>query len=298
MKTATSANMNTDLTIQIDSEKCIQCRLCAIECPANTSGKFEIRSNQHSPACDRCFHCYAICPQHAIQIQGMKEELIPVRHHIGYQDLLLLFKKRRSMRKFEQKLVPNDYIRLLSDAARFSPTGGNVQDLSITIINNVDTRKELENEIIGYYDKIVRRLRNPVVRFCMRFSGDAKVKETAKDKDFFTKIKRIYGHMKDGENNIFYNAPLVMIFHTSRLLPTAHEDCILAAYNVVLAAETLKLGSCFVSLSQQAITAKDRIKQVIGIPRSDHIYAVLVLGFPAARYRRVPPRKEKNVQFR
>ena len=104
--------------------------------------------------------------------------------------------------------------------------------------------------------------------------------------------------MKDGENNIFYDAPLVMLLHTSRLLPTALEDCILAAYNVVLAAETLKLASCFVSLSQQAITAKGKIKQVIGIPRQDHIYAVLVLGFPAARYRRVAPRKEKNVQFR
>ena len=202
------------------------------------------------------------------------------------------------MRKFEQKPVPNDYLRLLTDAVRFSPTGGNVQDLSITIINKLETRKELEYEIIGYYDKIVRMLRNPVVRYCMRFSGDAKVKATAKDKNFFTKIERIYGHMKNGENNIFYDAPLVMLFHTRRLLPTALEDCILAAYNVVLTAETLKLGSCFVSLSQQAITANNKIKQVIGIPRQDHIYAVLVLGFPAARYRRVPPRKEKHIQFR
>ena len=202
------------------------------------------------------------------------------------------------MRKFDQKPVPHDYLKLLTDAARFSPTGGNVQDLSITIINNHETRKELEDEIIAYYDKIVRMLRNPLLRYCLRFSGDAKVKETAKDKDFFTKIERIYSHMKDGENNIFYDAPLVMLFHTSRLLPTAHEDCILAAYNVVLAAETLKMGSCFVSLSQQAITANNKIKQVIGIPRSDHIYAVLVLGFPATSYRRVAPRKEKNVQFR
>lgn len=290
--------MDTTYTIQIDSEKCIQCRLCAIECPANTSGIDEIRSNQNSPQCDRCFHCYAICPQGAIQVQGIEEELIPVGQQIDYADLLLLYKKRRSMRKFEKKLVPHDYLKLLTDAARFSPTGGNVQELSITIINNPDTRKELEYAIIAYYDKIVRMLRNPLVRFCMQFSGDAKVKETAKDKNFFSKIERIYGHMKDGENNIFYDAPLVMLFHTSRLLPTAHEDCILAAYNVVLAAETLKLASCFVSLSQQAITANNKIKQVIGIPRQDHIYTVLVLGFPAARYRRIAPRNRKNVQFR
>jgi len=298
MKTANSANMDTDITIQIRPDKCIQCRLCAIECPANTPGIHEIRSNQNSPQCDRCYHCYAICPQNAIQIQGVKEELIPSSPHIQYPDLLLLLKKRRSMRKYDQTPVPNDYLKRLADAARFSPTGGNVQDLSITIINSPDTRKELEYEIIAYYDKIVGMLRNRVVRYFLRFSRDAKLKETAKDKEFFTKIERIYGQMQEGGNNIFYDAPVVMIFHASRLLPTAHEDCILAAYNVVLAAETLKLGSCFVSLSQQAISANHQIKRVIGIPRWDHIYAVLVLGFPAAKYRRVAPRKEKNVQFR
>lgn len=290
--------MNTDFTIQIDTKKCIHCRLCSIECPAKTSGIDEIRSNQNSPHCDRCLHCYAICPQNAIQVQGIEEELIPVSHHIEYADLLLLYKKRRSMRKFDQKPVPNNFLKLLTDAARFSPTGGNEQDLSITIINSPETRKELEDEIITYYDKIVRMLSYPVVRFCLGFLGDEKVRETAKDKDFFTKIERIYGQMKNGGNNIFYEAPLVMLFHTSRLLPTAHEDCILAAYNVVLAAESLKLGSCFVSLSQQAINAENKIKQVIGIPRNDHIHAVLILGFPATRYRRIAPRKEKNVQFR
>ena len=290
--------MNSAIRIQIDKEKCIHCRLCAIECPANTSGDHEIRSNQNSAQCDRCFHCYAICPQNAIQLHGIKEELIPDGQQIDYADLLLLYKKRRSMRKFDQKPVPHDYLKLLTDAARFSPTGGNVQDLSITIIDKLETRKELEEKIIAYYDKIIRLLRNPVVRYCLRFSGDAKVKETAKDKGFFTKIERIYAQMKEGDNNIFYDAPLVLLFHTSRLLPTAFEDCILAAYNLVLAAETLSLGSCFVSLSQQAITSNNKIKQLIGIPRLDQVYAVLVLGYPATRYRRVAPRKEKNLQFR
>ena len=295
MKTNQARKMNTDYSIKIDTEKCIQCRLCAIECPANTSGADDLRSNQDSPFCDRCFHCYAICPQNAIQLEGVEEELIMNGYSIDYQDLLWLMKKRRSIRKFLQKPVPTEYLKFLTDAAKYCPSGGNVQELSITIINKPDTRKELEEAIIAYYDRIVRLLRNPAIRYLMRFSGDKKVKETAKDKAFFTKIRKIYGHMKAGENNIFWDAPVVLIFHTSRLLPTALEDCILAAYNVALAATTLELGSCFVSLSQQAMTANHKIKQVIGIPRSDRIHAVLVLGFPATRYRRVPPRKEKKL---
>jgi nitroreductase len=122
--------------------------------------------------------------------------------------------------------------------------------------------------------------------------------ETARDKGFFIKIEDIYSRMRKGEKNIFYDAPAVMIFHTSRLLPTALEDCILSAYNVVLAANSLGPGSCFVSLSQQAITSSPSIKRGLGIPLSDQVYAVLVLGYPALKYRRIPARMEKNLVFR
>lgn len=291
-------NMKNDHPVYIDQEKCIECRLCAIECPAKTSASGEIRSNQSSAFCDRCYHCYAICPQHAIRVEGIVEEVIPVEHSIEYWDLLMLMKKRRSHRKFKQVPVRNEDLKKLTDSAKYSPTGGNFQDLSITIINNSNTRQELEEAVIGYYDKIIRLLGNPVIRFIMQFSGDQKVRETAKDRDFFVKIEKMYAEMKAGANNIFWGAPVVMLFHTSRLLPTAHEDCILAASNIVLAAMSLHLGSCFVSLSQQAINSSKKIKQVIGIPPSDLIHAVLILGYPATSYRRVPPRKEKNILFR
>ena len=53
----------------------------------------------------------------------------------------------------------------------------------------------------------------------------------------------------------------------------------------------------FVSLSQQAITSDQKIRQMIGIPAKDKIHAVLVLGYPATTYRRVTPRKEKNIVY-
>lgn len=291
-------NMNNDYSVHVDQERCIQCRLCAIECPSQTADPREFRSDQYSIHCDRCFHCYAICPQNAIRVEGFREEEIASEWKVGYKELLPFLKQRRSIRRFEERPVPVELLYCLTDAAKYSPTGGNAQDLSITIINHPDTRKELEDAIIKYYNRIIRLLGNPLVRLLMRYSGDAKVKETAKDREFFRKIGQIYSRMKSGEKNIFYDAPVVMLFHTDRLLPTALEDCILAAYNVVLAAGSLDLGSCFVSLSQQAISSSRKIKTSLGMPPGDRIHAVLVLGFPAAYYRRVPPRNEKNIWFR
>ena len=290
--------MYDNFIIKVDLDKCIQCRLCAIECPSRTASRHEIRANQASPHCDKCFHCYAICPEHAIQIAGVQEELVIGNPKLDYHTLLHFLKQRRSIRKFNQKPVSDQFLNQLADAAKYSPTGGNAQEFSITTINNQETRIELENAIINYYDRIIRMLRFPIVRLFMKLFGDAKVKETAKDKEFFIKIEEIYSRMKKGEKNIFYDAPAVMLFHTSRLLPTALEDCILGAYNVALAAVSLGLGSCFVSLSQQAISSSRSIKKELGLPSSDQVHAVLVLGFPAVKYRRIPPRKEKNILFR
>lgn len=290
-------NPENDFTVSIDHSRCIQCRLCAIECPAKTESTDHIHSNHSSPLCDKCFHCYAICPQKAIVIEGFDEEMVTDRQKINLPDLHHFLKKRRSCRRYLQKSVPKDYLDKLTESTRYCPSGGNVQDLSLTVITNQTIRKQLEEQIIGYYDKIIKLLRIPLVRLFMKFLGDAKVKETARDKDFFTKIEGIYTRLKAGENSLFWDAPLVMIFHSYRLLPTAYEDCILAAYNVVLSANALDLGSCFVSLSQQAIASSNSIKELIGIPKSDFIYSVLVLGFPAVRYRRIPPRREKQVKL-
>ena len=290
-------NTKNDFTVSIDHSKCIQCRLCAIECPSRTASADHIHSDHSSPLCDKCFHCYAICPQNAIRIQGFDEEQVKDGQKISLPDFQFFLKKRRSCRKYLRKPIPEDYLDKLIESTRYCPSGGNVQDLSITVIKDPLKRELVEEEIIRYYDKIIRFLRIPLVRLFMKFFGDAKVKETANDKDFFKKIEGIYARLKAGENCIFWDAPAVMIFHSDRLLPTACEDCILAAYNVVLSANALDLGSCFVSLSQQAIASSNRIKELIGIPKPDFIYSVLVLGFPAVRYRRIPPRKEKQVML-
>ncbi|HER40043.1 MAG TPA: 4Fe-4S dicluster domain-containing protein [Salinimicrobium catena] len=289
--------MGTQFKTSINEDKCIQCRLCFIECPSKTGSNNDIRSNRNSEKCDGCLHCYSICPESAIEIEGYSEDVNQCNIGVAYNDLLNFLKLRRSIRKYKPDLVPDSILNQLTESAKYIPSGGNAQELSITIIKNTELRSRLESEIIQYYDRIVKLLKNPLIRFLMKFSGDPKVKATAKDKNFFEKIKDIYDRLKNGGRDIFYDAPVIMIFHTSRLLPTAYEDSLLAAYHVMLSAHSHKLGTCFVSLSQQAIAASKKIKKLIHVPPEDFIYAVIILGFPAVKYRRNPPRIEKNINL-
>jgi hypothetical protein len=127
--------------------------------------------------------------------------------------------------------------------------------------------------------------------------GEKKVKETLRDPFYF---KKILNHIEDIENKddpVFYHAPAIFIFHTNRIMPTAKEDCILAAYNVVLVSETLGLGSCFVSLSQQAISNSNKCKKILSIPASHRVEAVVIVGHPKRFYKRPAVRNSKKVSI-
>lgn len=56
------------------------------------------------------------------------------------------------------------------------------------------------------------------------------------------------------------------------------EDSVLAAYNIVLMVETLGLGTCLVSLAQNAINSSRRCKQILDLDPSERVYAVVVMN--------------------
>lgn len=80
------------------------------------------------------------------------------------------------------------------------------------------------------------------------------------------------------------------------LIPTPVEDSVLAAYNMVLMSQTPGLGSCFVSLAQNAINSSRTCKQILNLSSEDHVHAVLAIGHPDVQFHRVIPKETKKVE--
>lgn len=78
----------------------IECGLCANECSLHNNicgGKTVEKGN---PLCSKCYHCFAVCPNGAITIEGLKEEATPVSSPaVAECDLLRLLAGRRSSRR-------------------------------------------------------------------------------------------------------------------------------------------------------------------------------------------------------
>ncbi len=280
---------------KIDYSRCTDCGICAAECVHHQRKHPRSHVDHAYEFCDGCLHCYGICPNNAISINGKT----PINHQDNFEPdkLISLFKNRRSYRRFTREPVADADLKVLLEAAGYIPSGGNDHRFQITVLTSDTIRTKLLSAIHDYYQQIRKILKNPAAKLLGKWMGDPKVRATLRDPANLKKILHAI-ELIDGEDDVvFYNAPAVLFFHTDRIMPTAHEDCILSAYNVVLQAETLGLGTCFVSLSQQAVTNDQKCKKILSLPPSHYVYAVLVLGYPQRKYQRPVFRAPKHVEY-
>ncbi len=163
-------------------------------------------------------------------------------------DLFELMMKRRSVRNFEDRPVPADVVDQLLDAANNAPSGGNIQPLSIVVVQESEARAELA-EMVG---------RQPWVRnaplsmvFCI---------------DFF-RVKR-WAAMFDVD---FLGEQALSSFLI------AYADVMCAAQNVVMLAENSGLGSVYVGTIQSSI---GRAREFFGMPEYVLPVMVLSVGYP------------------
>ena len=130
--------------IIIDEEKCIGCSLCVNDCP-NCCLHLEYgKAHADNTGCIECGHCYAVCPQGAIRMSEYKcedEPVVPMTE-IDSDTLLSGMRSRRTIRHFTTQPVEEEKIRKILEAGRYSPTGGNSQNVAFTILGSRQAEAE------------------------------------------------------------------------------------------------------------------------------------------------------------
>ena len=162
-------------------------------------------------------------------------------------------KSRRAIRSYEDKQVPGSTIQMILEAATYAPSAINVQPWKFTIITNKDEIKRLSDKT------------KPTIIRSLPDVGD----------EGLVGLKK---RLSDPQYNIFYNAPL-LIFVSGAKSPYAVYDCSMAAQNMMLAAYSLGIGSCWIGTAVHS--ANDpKVKPTLGIPEDHEVYAALIFGYP------------------
>ncbi len=235
--------------IRIDTEKCNGCGLCASVCKDYSlvveNGKVT-KSDTPLFGCMGCGHCMAICPTDAIAIYGRElssadlYDLPSKQSMAGYDQLMSLLQRRRSIREFKNKDVEPELVEQILTAAKTAPMGLPPSDVNVLVIQG----KENVNKFARDYSLYLKGIRFMVSGFFLSLMRPLWGKETGEFfKSFFRPLFGAYiDGMDKGDNHINYDAPLLMYFYGSPYCDPA--DPIIAATYAMIAAESLGLGTC------------------------------------------------------
>lgn len=286
--------------LSINNALCNACGSCVKECGHHVQHQKEERINPNNSECIGCYHCFTVCPRNAIEIKSnpnapaFSEELLGT---ISEENLTQFLAYRRSIRSFKDKIVEESLVEKLIEKARYIPSGGNAHSYEFTVIKSEEAKKNIKQELYNIYKMRSRVLNNVILRNVLKPFVNTQMKGFLKDKAYRERIRKLIDRIYEGDDPFFYNAPVVVVIHSKASIPTPKEDCVLAGYNITLMAQVFGLGSCFVTLAQNAINASSRCKKVINISPQDNINAVIILGYPAVQHRRIAPKPSKKINW-
>ncbi|KAA0003741.1 MAG: nitroreductase family protein [Thermoplasmata archaeon] len=180
-------------------------------------------------------------------------------------EIIKCIKERRSIRNFEEKKLPEDVIESIIEAGKYAPSPENRQPWRFIVVTNRQKIKELSGEIKKQIKKILKN----------KWKWQRRYPEL-KEADTLLFLKVVANSSKD---IIFYDAPAVIFIITKPLVFNI-EACSCAAQNMMLAAWSMSVGSCWIGFAKFLELNKE-IMQDIGVPEGYVIASCLAFGYPA-----------------
>jgi nitroreductase/NAD-dependent dihydropyrimidine dehydrogenase PreA subunit len=287
-------------TIKIDPELCDKEGLCVLACVEDIFEQKEKKAFPnivHPGACFSCGQCLAICPSDAITHTGLEPLETFTRAtpeiKIESEQLMGFMRSRRSIRLYNQKRsVRRELIEKVIDTARYAPTGSNAQSLEHIVITNRDLMDRLaalgielfREKATCFEQKDALSHLDP--RLALRIETDI---------PFY---KGVVSEYKAGKDPFFYQAPVLIVTHADMTITSCPvEDATIASYQMILVAQSLGLGTCYVGNLYEFGNESPEIRELLDIPPNNDILMSFVLGYPAIRFRRLVGRKTAKVRW-
>ena len=260
------------IDFKIDTKKCIQCGLCSSECPVMIiDGKSEFPKIKEGKEgqCIKCQHCLAVCPTGALSIWGKKpEDSVIVSDEIpSPEEMSLLIKTRRSIRKFKDEELGRELIHQLLDTSAYATTGHNKNAVQLSVIDNKVDLADFRNLV---YDSIKKA---------------ADEDRLIPSMQVLLKLQTVWE--TKGIDVLFRNAPHLLIASAPEKATSPDTDSHIALSYFELLANTYGIGTLWNGMVKWVI--KDiapEIKELIGIPENHVIGYVMIFGKPAVKYAR------------
>jgi len=290
------------VTTVIDRERCIGCGECVRVCPSQTitlqNGKAAV-TGTHSLGCG---HCAAVCPVEAVRVLALDPESFRFRSFdcrgdwLAYgafnaAELVRLMASRRSCRCFDPEAVDRALLEDLVKIGATAPSGTNSQGWTFTILPNRTAVLALGQAVAGFFKRLNRMARNPLLRQGLRLIGRPELADYYRD--YHPSVAEGLADWETrGLDRLTHGATAGIIVGSTPGGSCPAEDALLATQNILLGAHALGLGTCLIGFAASAMQRDARIKDVLKIPREERVHAVIAVGHPAVAYQRLTGRRK------
>lgn len=186
---------------------------------------------------------------------------------------------RRSTKKYLDKEVSQELLEKIIETGRYAPSGGNSQSNHFLVIQN--------KQIIDHLVKMVERA----------FS------QMEITENMYRSLQNSINLSKKGGYVFCYNAPVLIIVANKKDYGNNQADCALALENMMLEANELDLGSCYINQLKWLNEDQKILSylQSLGMNEDERVYGSLIVGYPDTNdgkpLRKVLPRKGNEVTW-
>ena len=164
---------------------------------------------------------------------------------------------RRSTRRFQAREVPEELLGQVIEAGRSAPSGGNNQTTHFLVIRNCEVLSKLAS---------------------MAEKAFAAMEIT--ENTYKSTIHSILASRKGGY--IFhYNAPVLILTANRIGYGNAIADCVSALENMMIAANALDLGTCYIN-QLKWLNENEEINaylETLGLGKDERVWAAVAVGY-------------------
>lgn len=173
-------------------------------------------------------------------------------------DALEAIMTRRSTRKYKADEVGESELGKVIEAGRMAPSGGNSQKCHFLVVTDRDVLMKLET---------------------LTEQAFAKMDET---EGMYGSLRNSIRLSKKGGYHFFYRAPVLIITANDPSYGNNLADCAAAVENMMIAANALGLGSCYINQLRWLNEEPSLVSylQELGMKEGERVYASVAVGWP------------------
>ena len=155
-------------------------------------------------------------------------------------------KTRRSTRKFKAQPVEIEKLKLIAEAGQFGPTGGNAQGNHFFVISDASVIAKLKELVQSAFAAMELR------------------------DDLYKSLKNSITLSRKGNYSFCYTAPVLIVVANKKEYGNNMADVACAVENMMLAANELDLGSCYIN---------QLYLRGLGLKEDERVYASVAIGY-------------------